>query len=137
MSNSTEQITDEMDSISPEQRQKIVSDALRRRKNSRRSRVKWKDKVFVITRPKPYQIHEMVSTGKDKQMDVFERFVIGWEGFTALDLYPGGDNTKIPFDTELFIDWVEDNPDCWAALTKAITEASENYQKKIKQTKKK
>ena len=79
----------------------------------------------------------MVLTGKDKQMDIFEQFVVGWEKFTTVDLVPGGDNTSVQFDRELFLDWVQDTPDCWPALTKAITEASTSHQGKLKSAKKK
>jgi hypothetical protein len=54
------------------------------------------------------------------------RFVVGWE-LSEQDLIPGGSPTKVPFDPVLFAEWIEDQPDVWNELIKAVSDAYEAH----------
>lgn len=112
----------------------MTDDRVARRIKARQKRVEHKGKVFIIRRPTHWEVLEM---GQVKQLDLLERFVDGWEGFTDADLFPGGDTAPAEFSKELFLDWIQDNPDLWPVLTKAITTEYETHVGKVAGTKKK
>ena len=68
------------------------------------------------------------------QRDILERFVIGWDGITELDIYSAGDSTAVPFDKALFNEWIEDHRECWTPITSAVVEAYAAHDKAINET---
>jgi len=68
-----------------------------------------------------------------KEGDILQRFVIGWN-LTELDIIPGGTSVSVPFETELFMDWVADRPDLWSPLTAAVLDAYDAYQAQLDAT---
>ena len=98
-----------------------MSNLIERIRKARQTRVEVNGKIFLCRRPTDWEVYEIRTGVKNLQMDILEKFVVGWEGFTELDLVPGGDSTVAEFSKELFSEWVQDNPDFWAPLTAAIT----------------
>ena len=49
-------------------------------------------------------------------------FVVGWD-LVEIDLVSGGSDVKVPFDQELFREWVADQPSVWKPLTDAVRDA--------------
>lgn len=104
-------------------------------KKSRQTSIEIAGKTFTITRPTPMEAMtwltgtdgEQLSPDKTKAFfeDKFslnddtwrkiaqaalEQFVVDWSGFTELDFYPGGTGMAVPFDRDLFLEWVKDHP---------------------------
>ena len=57
-------------------------------------------------------------------------FVVGWDGVTALDLYPGGGPEPVPFDAESCKEWLSDEIEMFGLVTDAILQGYEAHQKK-------
>lgn len=88
---------------------------------------------FIVRRPTDMEAAYM--RGQDlKQGDLLEKFVIDWAGVTELDIIPGGSCVDVPFDSELFMDWVADRPDLWAPLSDAILDAYTAHRQKMEDT---
>jgi len=105
-----------------------LAEKLRR---ARQSTVEVDGRKFVITRPTDADAAFRMA-GMDT-IDALKRFVIGWPGMTEIDLgIPGGTGVEALFDPETFAAWVEDQPQVWAGLTKAIGEAYAAHAEKHK-----
>jgi hypothetical protein len=77
--------------------------------------------TFTIRRP----TDEEATRWRTQKVDMFavvKTFVIGWD-LTELDLIPGGSPVAVPFDAELFAEWVADQPSVWEPLGQAVLEA--------------
>ena len=81
---------------------------------------------FTVRRPKDL---EMIVINHDgmSQEDILRRFVLDWDA-KEIDLLPGGTPKAVAFDTELFIEWVSDKPECWAPLIEAIIDGYRQHQ---------
>jgi len=71
--------------------------------------------IFTIRRPTNAEVASLSGTG----LDMVKRFVVGWD-LREIDVVPGGTDIPLPFDAELFADWIEDRPEFWAALFESI-----------------
>jgi hypothetical protein len=78
-------------------------------------------KQFTIRRPTD---EEALRIGRDDtdMLGIVKRFTVGWD-LTELDVIPGGTGAKLPFDAELFGEWVADQPAVWEPLAQAIMDA--------------
>lgn len=75
---------------------------------------------FTIRRPTNLEISKL--RGKAETETLLRDFVVGWD-LTELDIYSGGTADPVPFDADLFIEWVADRPELWKPLTETIVEA--------------
>lgn len=98
-------------------------------KKSRESQVEAGLFNFTVRRPTDMEVANM---GGEiiREGDIMRRFVVGWD-VKELDIIPGGTGVAIPFETELFIEWVADKPNLWEPLTKAITTAYETHRASV------
>jgi hypothetical protein len=55
-------------------------------------------------------------------IDFVHRFVVGWD-LTEMQVVPGGGPDPVPFDPELWSAWVDDRPDVWEPIAKALLDA--------------
>lgn len=76
---------------------------------------------FVIRRPTDEEALRIGRADMD-MLGIVKRFTVGWD-LTELDLIPGGTPTSLPFDAELFGEWVADQPAVWEPLAQAIMDA--------------
>jgi hypothetical protein len=78
-------------------------------------------KPFTIRRPTD---EEAIAISRDNAslLDVVKRFTVGW-GLQEVDLVPGGSPVAVPFDADLFGEWVADQPEVWEPLGNAIMDA--------------
>lgn len=76
---------------------------------------------FTIRRPTDLQIAQF--NGQLDQTEILRRFVVDWVGVHENDLYAGGTSDPAPFDAELFVEWIADQPDYWDPITTAIIAA--------------
>lgn len=86
---------------------------------ARQSRVPSQGKTFVVRRPTDLEMVEMRDM-QVKQGDLITRFVCGWDGFTELDLVPGGGPDPVPFAADVFGEYIADHPEHWDAITRAV-----------------
>jgi hypothetical protein len=62
--------------------------------------------------------------------DFLKKFVTGWT-LKELDIIPGGNPVDVPFDSDLFAEWIADRPHLWEPLQKGIFTAYESHLKKM------
>jgi hypothetical protein len=99
-------------------------------KKSRRNDVTVEGKTFTIRRPTRMEamdwlgdldadaykrFFEQQFSLSDKQWKALaweglRRFVDDWPGMQEIDIIPGGVGAPLPFDRDLFLDWVQDHP---------------------------
>jgi len=89
-------------------------------RKARRVSVTSHGKRFTVRRPTDLEMMDMTRSGDINQGSILARFVIGWEGFTELDLAPGGTGAEVAFDPAIFAEWIADQPSHWNPLTEAI-----------------
>lgn len=82
--------------------------------------------TFVVRRPTDL---EMLKFAQSKDPAELLRFVVGWEGVTELDLYPGGGPEPVPFDPESCREWLSDRIETFGKITDAVMSAYEAHQK--------
>lgn len=73
---------------------------------------------FTIQRPTQFDLGEMAESGISAKA-VLKRFVVGWD-VKEIDIIPGGGATSVPFDAEVFAEWVAEKPDIWPVLRDSI-----------------
>lgn len=54
-------------------------------------------------------------------VELVRQTVVGWDMDEA-GLYPGGGDSPVEFDSDLFMTWVEDQPEVFRALTDRVLE---------------
>lgn len=107
-----------------------MSDLIALIKKARESQVSYKNWKFTVRRPTDLEVQEMRGT-TIREGDVMRRFVVGWSGITELDLIAGGTNLAVPFETELFMEWVADHTEVWPLLVGTALTLYEAHQKKV------
>lgn len=81
---------------------------------------------FTVRRPTD---EEAILMRGAPPLDFVKRFVVGWE-LTEMDILPGGGSAqKVPFDRELWAEWVADQPDLWEPLGIAALEMYNEHAK--------
>lgn len=88
-------------------------------RKARETTVEAAGKEFTIRRPTD---EEAMQLGHLNLVEIVKRFTTGW-GVVELDLIPGGGPEKVPFDPDLFAEWVADRPEVWEPLGTAIMNA--------------
>jgi len=86
-------------------------------RKAREQQIEVNGRTFTIRRPTDMEAARLTHDGGD-----LFGFVIGWD-LREVDLIPGGDPVPAAFSTELFREWVSDQPDLWKGLTEAIQKA--------------
>ena len=94
---------------------------------SRLSKVQAGTFEFTIKRPTAMDMVKLSGADKDEML---KRFVVDWSGVKELDIIPGGDPFDVPFDHELFYEWLSDNPQFWEPIIKGIIDAYQQYEDK-------
>ena len=74
--------------------------------------------TFTIIRPTDYEAL-VISRDSVNMLDIVKQFTVGWD-VSELDLIPGGASDKVPFASDLFAEWVSDQPTIWEPLANAI-----------------
>lgn len=94
-------------------------------RKSRESTVEAGGRSWTIRRPTDEEA-ALISANGDGLLAIIKRFVIGWP-LTELDLIPGGSGVAVPFDRDVFAEWVADQPDLWEPLGGAILAAYKTH----------
>ncbi|MCP4935676.1 MAG: hypothetical protein GY927_16080 [bacterium] len=98
-------------------------DLLERLKESRQSKIAAGAFEFSIRRPTDMEAITMQYTSTKEAVLGVMRFVNEWKGVTEADVVPGGTGDSVPFDADLFAEWVQDRPELWSALIDGVLDA--------------
>lgn len=85
---------------------------------------------FTIRRPTEAEQAELHFGGKTSLLDLVRRFVVGWD-LQELDLVPGGSPVAVPFDPEVWAEWVNDQPDLWKPISDGVLDAIRTHREKV------
>ncbi len=102
-----------------------LSEKIRR---SREIRVEAGGKVFIVLRPTTMDMIEL--QGKSAARAILPH-IIGWEGVTGLDLYPGGDGALVGFDADACAEWLSDRVDLLGPIAQAAVDAYDAHRQRI------
>ena len=97
-------------------------------RKAREIRVDVGGKTFIIRRPTTLDMIDL--QGKSAARAIIPH-VIGWEGVTSLDLYPGGDAAPVPFDTDACAEWLADRVDFLVPIAQAAVDAYDTHRRRI------
>ena len=75
--------------------------------------------TFTVRRPTDADV---INIPGANVLDYVHRFVVGWD-LTEWQVIPGGGPELVPFDADLWAAWVDDRPDVWEPLGKALLDA--------------
>ena len=98
-------------------------------RKARESTVEVDGHTFSYRRPTDIQAQGMSYDSLQDAVKDVAGFYFDWD-MTELDLIPGGTGESVPFDSELFWEWVQDNPKYWEKLVKAVLDSYKEYCKK-------
>ena len=100
-------------------------------RKSRQINVESKGKLFIVRRPTDLEMIDLQNSGGLTQGDIIKRFVCGWEGIKELDIIPGGTGEMVKFDSELFGEWIQDQPEHWSPITESIVTSYKKHKQKL------
>jgi len=81
-------------------------------------------------RPSHLEVLEMQQADGGMNLRNCLKFVIGWD-LKESDLVPGGVGEDVPFDTDAFVLWAEDNPQAWGDIMQGIVGAYQKHAAKL------
>lgn len=76
---------------------------------------------FTVRRPTDLEVAKMRGEAVSP-FDIVLRYVVGWS-LKESDLVPEAADAQVPFDAELFAEWVVDQPALWEPLASAVMDA--------------
>lgn len=83
-------------------------------------------RTFTIRRPTDLEMQEMA--GKIDQRLLLVRFVVDWGVMSEIDLgIPGGGPDPVPFDADLWAEWIADHPEHWDEITTAVIQGYRSH----------
>ena len=98
-------------------------------RKARETTIPLNGKTWTIRRPTDEEMNALIEAGygnREMMMHLVKTFTIGWE-LQEIDLIPGGNPEKVPFDSAVFAEYVADKPELWAPLGSAVVEAFNAY----------
>ena len=81
---------------------------------------------FLVRRPAELVIARLRRKHADSAdfvLELVRTAVVGWDGIDEAALYAGGGDQPIPFDSETFIAWVEDQPEVYGDIAAGVLDA--------------
>lgn len=82
---------------------------------------------FKLRRPTQLQMQRM--TRGYIFADLIVEFVVDWKGVTEQALVGGDNVTPIPFDKELWAEWIADKKELWPPIVEALNDLLLSYAK--------
>lgn len=105
-------------------------------RKARESAVEVGGHKFTIRRPTEAEQAEMYKDAKFSYLDMVRRCVVGWD-LQEIDLIPGGNAIALPFNTELWVEYVSDHSELWSDLSNAIMQSISAHKAKEERAEKK
>jgi hypothetical protein len=93
-------------------------------------------KFCVVRRPSEWESIETFRGTNIQPID-FMKFVVDWDGFTDLDIFPGGDSTPAKFERGLFNLWIQDHFKYMVALAEAVVKEHSDHRERLEEAEKK
>lgn len=91
---------------------------------------------FSFTVRRPTDLEAIRLTGKSQEQ-ILKEFVTDWKGVQEIDLVPGGTSIDVPFDSDLFSEWIADQPQLWDPIISCVVEAYKRHNEQRDSTEKK
>ena len=98
-------------------------DIIDRLKKARQSKITAGSFEFTIRRLTDMEAMTMQYTSTKEAVVGVMGFVIDWHGVTEGDVIPGQPGDAVPFNSDLFQEWVQDRPDLWEPLIDGVLSA--------------
>lgn len=95
---------------------KLLIEKLRR---ARESMVEAGGHKYTVRRPSDAEAAMLANSSR---LEMLRQFVVGWD-LVELDVIPGGGPEPVPFDRDLWGEWINDQPDLWEPIGAAIESA--------------
>lgn len=77
---------------------------------------------FTIRRPSEAEQAELYKDPKFSQLEFVRRCVVGWD-LEEIDVIPGGNAVALTFNSELWVEYVNDKSELWKPISDAIKAA--------------
>lgn len=110
----------------------MSKELLEKLRKSRQTNVDVGGYAFTLRRLNDFDLGQVAQNGEAiKIIDILKKCVVDWPGMTELKLdIPGGSDTAVAFDTNLFIEWVADRREVYAPLRDMIWKHYNDYKEK-------
>ena len=72
--------------------------------------------TLTVRRPTDWDALSMKYSSRQDAILGVAGFIVNWSGVTEQDLFPGGNADPVPFDDDIFAEWLKDKPEHWAAI---------------------
>jgi len=99
-------------------------------RKAREVRVADGPRTFIVLRPTDVDMMELRGASA---LRAILPFVVGWEGVTGLDLYPGGDGAPVAFEADACAEYLLDHIDVLAAITQAAIDAYGAHRQRLEE----
>jgi len=109
---------------------------LEKLRKSRESKVPIGNYIFTISRPTEMDMITLPEGDQRQLMEALFKFVTGWN-VKNLEIDPGGDANIADFDSQLFVEWVNDKAELWSDLIAAIKASYNDHKQKMEDVEKK
>lgn len=85
---------------------------------------------YTIRRPTEAEQAELFGNNKITGIAMVRLFVVDWD-LNEIDLIPGGNPTPVPFNAELWSEYVNDKPELWNPISSAIVDSIVQHREKV------
>jgi hypothetical protein len=92
-------------------------------RNARKSSITVGKFNFTITRPTDLQMAYLSGKSND---EILKMFVVDWN-LQEIDIVPGGSAIPVPFDSEVFLEWISDYPEAWTPIINGVMESYQRH----------
>lgn len=90
--------------------------------------------TFTVRRPTDLEASRL---SHQNQETFLKSFVTDWKGVHEIDLIAGGTAVDVPFEPDLFAEWIADQPQLWEPITSGIIDAYKRHEQHRAQHEKK
>ncbi len=84
-----------------------------------------------IRRPSDIEASSMTYETHREAIEGILPFVIGWDDVKEIDLIAGGAPDPVPFEQEIFREWIYDQPTLWAPLVDGVLAAYKAHRERM------
>lgn len=109
---------------------------LEKLKKSRESIVEVDGMKYTIRRPTEAEQVIFFNQDKINALEMVRLFVVDWN-LQEIDLISGGSPVPVPFNADLWAEYVDDKPELWKPLSDAISQSILSHREKVEDAVKK
>ncbi|OGT01874.1 MAG: hypothetical protein A2143_02330 [Gallionellales bacterium RBG_16_57_15] len=89
--------------------------------------------TLVCRRPTDLEMLDIRSNPKTPGY-MITQFIDGWQGVTELHLFSGGTADEVPFDHEIYDEWIADHPEFWDAIVEAVVDGYKAHKASLEES---